>query len=76
MRKVVLGVGVSLDSYIARPNGAVDFLLMPKDYSMAGLFARIDTAVMGRNPLAAIRRGQLGIVRVSSVSWTLSVWGM
>ncbi len=48
MRKVVLGLGISLDGYIARPDGAVDFLFMPKDYSMAGFFASIDTAIMGR----------------------------
>jgi dihydrofolate reductase len=48
MRNVVLGLGISLDGYIARPNGAVDFLFMPKDYSMAGFFASIDTAIMGR----------------------------
>ena len=48
MRKVVLGVGISLDGYIARPDGAVDFLFMPKDYSMAPFFKRVDTAVMGR----------------------------
>ena len=48
MRKVVLGLGVSLDGYIARPNGAVDFLFMPRDYSMADFFASIDTAIMGR----------------------------
>jgi dihydrofolate reductase len=48
MRSVVLGLGISLDGYIARPNGAVDFLFMPKDYSMAEFFASIDTAIMGR----------------------------
>src|SRR6266446_2967524 len=48
LRKVVLGVGISLDGYIARPDGSVDFLFMPKDYSMAAFFKRIDTAVMGR----------------------------
>ena len=48
MRKVVLGVGISLDGYIARPDGSVDFLFMPKDYSMAEFFKRVDTAVMGR----------------------------
>jgi len=48
VRKVVLGVGISLDGYIARPDGSVDFLFMPKDYSMAAFFKRIDTAVMGR----------------------------
>jgi dihydrofolate reductase len=48
MRKVVLGVGTSLDGYIARPDGSVDFLFMPKDYSMAPFFKTIDAAVMGR----------------------------
>ena len=48
MRRVVLGVGISLDGYIARPDGSVDFLFMPKDYSMGPFFKRIDTALMGR----------------------------
>jgi len=48
MRKVVLGLGISIDGYIARPDGAVDFLFMPKDYSMGPFFASIDTAIMGR----------------------------
>jgi dihydrofolate reductase len=47
-RKVVLGLGISLDGYIARPDGSVDFLFMPKDYSMAPFFKTIDTAIMGR----------------------------
>src|SRR5271169_5799852 len=53
MRKIVLGLGISLDGYIARPNGAVDFLFMPKDYSMAPFFATVDTAIMGRKSLEA-----------------------
>jgi dihydrofolate reductase len=48
MRKIVLGLGISLDGYIARPDGAVDFLFMPKDYSMGPFFATIDAAIMGR----------------------------
>jgi dihydrofolate reductase len=51
MRKVVLGLGISLDGYIARPDGAVDFLFMPKDYSMAPFFATVDTAFLGRKTL-------------------------
>jgi len=47
-RKVVLGLGISLDGYIARRDGSVDFLFMPKDYSMAPFFKTIDTAIMGR----------------------------
>jgi len=48
MRKVVLGLGISLDGYIARLDGSVDFLFMPRDYSMGPFFKTIDTAVMGR----------------------------
>ena len=51
MRKVVLGVGISLDGYIARLNGDVDFLFMPKDYSMAPFFKTIGAAIMGRKTL-------------------------
>ena len=53
MRNVVLGLGISLDGYIARPDGAVDFLFRPKDYSMAPFFAPVDTAIMGRKTLEA-----------------------
>jgi dihydrofolate reductase len=48
MRRIVLGLGISLDGYIARHDGSVDFLFMPKDYSMAPFFKTIDTAIMGR----------------------------
>lgn len=47
-RAVVLGLGISLDGYIARPDGAVDFLFMPKDYSMAPFFKTLDAAILGR----------------------------
>lgn len=48
MRKIVLGLGISLDGYIARRDGAVDFLFMPKDYSMGPFFKSIDVGIMGR----------------------------
>ena len=60
MRSLVLGVGISLDGYIARPDGAVDFLFMPRDCSMAmaEFLAAIDTAIMGRKTFdAALKLG-------------------
>jgi dihydrofolate reductase len=48
MRNVVLGVGISLDGYIARLDGGVDFLFIPKDYSMGDFLATVDAAIMGR----------------------------
>jgi len=56
MRRVILGLGISIDGYIARPNGAIDFLFMPKDYSMASFMSSIDTAIMGRKTLDAARQ--------------------
>jgi dihydrofolate reductase len=69
MREIVLSVGISLDGYIARPNGAFDFLFMPKDFSMAPFFATIDTAIMGRKTYDVARqtrRGSLGESRMAN----------
>lgn len=55
MRKIILGAAISLDGYIARANGAVDFLIMPEGFSnaMAEFFSSIDTLVMGRKTAPA-----------------------
>jgi dihydrofolate reductase len=55
MRKVILGAGITLDGYVARPNGSVDYLAMTKEGSalMARFFATIDTIIMGRKTLDA-----------------------
>ena len=53
MRKVILSLGMSLDGYISRLDGSVDFLFMPSEYSAAGFFSGIDTLVMGRKTLEA-----------------------
>ena len=51
MRKVVLSLGVSLDHYIARKNGAVDWLSMDWDYDWTAFFKTIDVVLMGRKTL-------------------------
>jgi hypothetical protein len=48
MRNVILGLGISLDGYIARPDGTLDFLFRPKDYSMTPFFESVDAAILGR----------------------------
>jgi dihydrofolate reductase len=72
MRKVVLGLGISLDGYIARPSGAVDFLFMPKDYSMAPFFATIDTAIMGRKTLDVVLKMAGGSVAPGLATYVFS----
>lgn len=42
---------MSIDGYIARRDGSVDFLFMPEDFSMAPFFETIDTVIMGRKTL-------------------------
>lgn len=53
MRKVVLSLGLSLDGHIARPDGAVDFLFMPKGYSNAEFWKSVDVALLGRKTYEA-----------------------
>jgi dihydrofolate reductase len=57
-RKVILGFGISLDGYIARRNGAFDFLVIDKEGEalMADFFARIDTTIMGRKTAAVTEK--------------------
>jgi len=69
MRKVVLGLGISLDGYIARLDGSVDFLFMPKDYSMAPFFKSIDTVIMGRKTYeVSLKMGGSGSFSGSSMT--------
>ena len=64
-RKVILGFGLSIDGYIARRNGALDFLVIDKEGEalMADFFAKIDTTIMGRKTAAATeemrKRGEI-----------------
>ena len=57
-RKVILGFGISLDGYIARRDGAMDYLVIDKEGEalMAEFFANIDTTIMGRKTAAAMEK--------------------
>jgi dihydrofolate reductase len=48
MRKVILGLAVSLDGYIEGPNGEIDWCFTDRDYGMGEFFKRIDAVFMGR----------------------------
>ena len=48
MRNVVLGLGISLDGYIAREDGSVDWLSTDWDYDWGAFMGTIDTVLMGR----------------------------
>jgi dihydrofolate reductase len=63
MRIVTYGAACSVDGFIARPDGAVDWLLFTKDAQaiMAEYWQRIDTILMGRKTWeVAVANGSAG----------------
>ncbi|MBD2753491.1 dihydrofolate reductase family protein [Spirosoma validum] len=48
MRKVILGLAVSLDGYIEGPNGEYDWCFTDQDYGMTVFLERIDALFIGR----------------------------
>jgi dihydrofolate reductase len=53
MRKIVVAASVSLDGYIARPSGAIDFLVEAEGLDFAKFMARFDVCLMGRKTYEA-----------------------
>lgn len=53
MRKIVYSVAMSLDGYLAGPNGEADWIVMDPEFDFAGLMARFDTLLMGRRTFEA-----------------------
>ena len=56
MRKVAYGGAMSLDGFIAGPNGEYDWIVMDPDIDFAGMMARFDTFLIGRKTFEAMRR--------------------
>jgi dihydrofolate reductase len=48
MRKVILGLAVSLDGFIEGPNGEYDWCFTDQDYGLKEFFQRIDSIFVGR----------------------------
>ncbi len=47
MRKISLFIASSLDGYIARGSGEVDWLFTDQDYGYTEFFTQVDTLIMG-----------------------------
>jgi dihydrofolate reductase len=48
MRKLILGLAISLDGYIEGPNGEYDWCMTDQDYGLSDFFKRIDSLFIGR----------------------------
>ncbi len=53
MRKIVYSVAMSLDGYVAGPNGEADWIVMDPEIDFMGMMARFDTILMGRRTFEA-----------------------
>ena len=56
MRKVIYGGAMSLDGFIAGPNGEYDWIVMDPDIDFAALMGRFDTFLIGRKTFEMMRR--------------------
>jgi dihydrofolate reductase len=48
MRRIILGVAVTLDGFIEGPNGEYDWCFNDQDYGLTEFFHSVDTFFMGR----------------------------
>jgi dihydrofolate reductase len=56
MRLVRYGGAMSLDGYIAGPNGEYDWIVMDPEIDFAGMMRQFDTYLIGRKTFEAMRR--------------------
>jgi len=53
MRRIIYSVAMSLDGYLAGPNGEADWIVMDPEIDFMGMMARFDTILMGRRTFEA-----------------------
>ena len=68
MRKIRYGVAMSLDGYIAGPNGEADWVLVDSEFNFAELWAQFDTLLRSRNckTRRSVLRGKEDVRRLTN----------
>jgi dihydrofolate reductase len=60
MRRIRYSVAMSLDGFIAGPNGEADWIVMDPDFDFAAIMAQYDTYLMGRRTYEVASSGGPG----------------
>jgi len=73
MRRIRYAVAMSLDAYIAGPNGEYDWIVMDPEIDFAEIYSRFDTFLMGRRTFELVsgRMDQTAGMPIVVVSRTL-----
>jgi dihydrofolate reductase len=56
MKRIRYGVAMSLDGYIAGPNGEADWIVSDPEVNFAEIWAQFDTLLMGRRTTTLRKR--------------------
>lgn len=56
MRKLIVGVAISLDGFIEGPNGEYDWCFTDGDYGLTEFYKRIDALIMGRKTYEVMQK--------------------
>jgi dihydrofolate reductase len=60
MRRIRYAVAMSLDGYIAGPNGEFDWIITDPDIDFGEIYSRFDTVLLGRRTFEAMGHGGSG----------------
>jgi len=69
MKRIRYGVAMSLDGYIAGPNGEADWIVSDPEVNFAKIWAQFDTLLMGRRTYdaAKARLGEAALQGVKTI---------
>ena len=56
MRKIILNLAISVDGFIAGPNGEYDWCFTDQDYGMKEFLSRVGATLMGRKTFEVMKR--------------------